>query len=227
MIVDYQKLVLCVATGGCLGDEHINAVNQLIRSQFPDLQRLWTPVLGQQLSYPQFNIVQGYAGFYYLQVLHSGADHWVTIEILSQEEDRVYDSVYLKPTYHTLRQISSIIKSMYSQINVFLEKVQYQKNSVNCGIFAVAFLTDLCHQLDPASCQYAHSRKLRKHLVQCFERRRMSPFLTSGSSKARPQINDLNVYCSCRLPYVLEHMKKKEVQMDEDVEMIQCDFCNK
>lgn len=53
-----------MATNGQLGDEHINAVNQLLRSQFPDLQGLCTPVLGQRLSFPEFNIVQGYAGFF-------------------------------------------------------------------------------------------------------------------------------------------------------------------
>ena len=53
-----------------------------------------------------------------------------------------------------------------------------------------------------------------------------SPFPSTASSKARPWINDLNVYCSCRLPYVLEHIKKEEVQTDGDVQMFQCDFCN-
>ena len=42
--VDYQKLVSCIATGGQLGDEHINAANLLLRSQFPDLQGLCTPL---------------------------------------------------------------------------------------------------------------------------------------------------------------------------------------
>lgn len=226
LIVDYQKLISCVATGGQLGDEHINAVNQLLRSQFPDFQGLCTPVLGQRLSFPEFNIVQGYAGFFYLQVLHTGADHWVTIEISSQEEVRVYDSVFLKPTYHTLKQIASIVKSKYSKIHILLEKVQCQKNAVDCGIYAVAFLTDLCHRLDPASCNYASSRELRKHLVECFQQGRMSPFPSVASSKARPLIKDLNVYCSCRLPYVLEYKKREELQADEDVKMIQCDFCS-
>lgn len=150
----------------------------------------------------------------------------MTIEISSQEEVRIYDSYYLQPTYHTLKQIASIVKSQYSQIHILLEKVQCQKNQVDCGIYAVAFLTDLCHRLDPSAFEYASSRELRKHLVQCFEQGRMSPFPSSASSKARPLINDLNVYCSCRLPYVLEYKKRKEVQTGEDVEMIQCDFCN-
>ena len=80
--------------------------NLLLRSQFPDLQGLCTPILGQRLSFPEFNAVQGYAGFYYFQyfqVLHTGSDHSVTVQILSQEEARVYDSVFLKPTFQTLK----------------------------------------------------------------------------------------------------------------------------
>ena len=185
-----------------------------------------TPVLGQRFSFPEFNTMQGYAGFPYLQVLHTGADHWVTIEIFSEKEVRVYDSVFLKQTYHTLKQIASIVKSRSHKIQILLEKVQCQKNAVDCGIYAVAFLTDLCHRLDPASCQYASSKELRQHLIECFEEGRMSPFPSTSRSKGRPMIKDLHIYCHCRLPYVLEHKMKREVQADEDKHMIQCDLCN-
>ena len=94
------------------------------------------------------------------------------------------------------------------------------------GIYAVAFLTDLCHRLDPASCQYASSKELRQHLIECFEEGRMSPFPSTSRSKGRPMIKDLHIYCHCRLPYVLEHKTKREVQADEDKHMIQCDLCN-
>ena len=90
----------------------------------------------------------------------------------------------------------------------------------------VAFLTDLCHRLDPASCKHVSYKELWKHLIQCFEQGRKSPFPSTSSSKATPLIKDLNVYCCCRLPYVLEHKKRGETQADEDTEMIQCDFCN-
>ena len=65
--------------------------------------------------------VFGSAGFDYFQVLHTGSDHWVTAQILSEEEARVYDSVLLKPTFHTLKQIASIMKSMYNQMQIILE----------------------------------------------------------------------------------------------------------
>jgi len=83
VIVDYQKLVSCVAAGRQLGDEHINTANQLLRSQFLDVQGLCSPVVGQRLCFPAFDIVQGYAGFSYFQVLHTGLCHRVTIQILT------------------------------------------------------------------------------------------------------------------------------------------------
>ena len=117
--VDYQKVVSCIASGSQLGDEHINAANLLLRSQFPDLQGLYMHTSARPTtSFPEFNAVQDYAGFDYFQVLHTGSDHWVTVQILSQEEARVYDSVFLKPTFHTLKQIASIVKSMYNQMQV-------------------------------------------------------------------------------------------------------------
>ena len=83
--------------------------------------------------------------------------------------------------------------------------MQCQKNAVDCGIYAVAFLTDLCHRLDPASCQYASSKELRQHLMECFEEGRMSTFPSTSRIKGRSQMKDLNIYCHCRLPYILEH----------------------
>ena len=94
VVVNYKGLILCISTGGRLGDEHINAANQLSWSQFPDIQGLCTPVLGQKLCFPKFITLKGYAGHSYLQILHTGEDHWITIEILSKEEVRVYNSIF-------------------------------------------------------------------------------------------------------------------------------------
>jgi len=71
VIFDYQKLVSCVAAGRQLGDEHINAANQLLMSQFPDVQGLCSPVVGQRLCFPAYDIVLGYEGFFFFQVLHT------------------------------------------------------------------------------------------------------------------------------------------------------------
>lgn len=227
VVVNYEKLISCISSGAKLGDEHVNAGNQLLRSQYHDIQGLCTPVLGQKLCFPEFNGLEGYAGCAYLQVLHTGADHWITIEILSDEEVRVYDSMFLKPTYHTLKQIASIVKSRHHQIQLSLAKVQFQKTANDCGVYALAFLTDLCHGIDPTTCDYASAQELRKHLIHCFKQGTMSPFPSTTRGKPEPPLMiSLPVYCSCRMPFVLEHLTKKQIPKDEDTGMIQCDFCN-
>ena len=84
-----------------------------------------------------------------------GEDHWITIKMNSDHEVDVYDSVFLEPSYNTLKQIASIAQCKTSTIELNLERVQVQRNSTDCGVYAIAFLTDLCHGKDPASCQYA------------------------------------------------------------------------
>ena len=223
MLIKYEKLISYIYSGGKLGDEHVNAANQLLRSQYPDMQGLCTPVLGQKLCFPEFNVLQGYAGHSYLQVLHTGADHWITIEIVSEEEVRIYDSMFLKPTYHTLKQIASIVKSRYHQIQMSLAKVQFQKTAVDCGVYALAFLTDLCHGIDPTTCDYASAQELRNHLIYCFRQGIMSPFPSTTRSKPEASlILSLPVYCSCRMPFVVEHLTKCNELMAELAISSQC-----
>ena len=221
----YQNLISAVENGEKLDDEHINAANQLLRSQFPDLQGLQSPLLGQRFCFPQFDVIMGYAGHGYIQVLHTGRDHWITIEILGEEEVRIYDSLFAKPTYCVMKQIASIVKSRSKQIHLLLEKVQCQKNAVDCGIYAIAYMTDLCYRVDPSSCCYKNSTLLRKHLIQCYTEGILTPFPSETSQKRRPSLYPLNIYCSCRLPFAVEHIKSQEVQPGEDTNMIQCEIC--
>ena len=51
VVIKYKKLIADVDKGDKLGDEHINAANQLLRSQFPDIRTriaitfTWTEIL--------------------------------------------------------------------------------------------------------------------------------------------------------------------------------------
>ena len=53
----YKKLIREVRNNEKLGDDHINAANQLLRSQFEELQGLSSPVMGQNLSFRTFDWV--------------------------------------------------------------------------------------------------------------------------------------------------------------------------
>ena len=91
-------------------------------------------------------------------------------------------------------------------------------------MYAIAFLTDLCHGKDPASCQYAGTVELRDHLITCFEYGQMSPFPSAVIANQKPLIKQLNVYCSCRLPCAIEHLKHSPTE--ETTTMSKCYICD-
>ena len=92
-------------------------------------------------------------------------------------------------------------------------------------------MTDLCHKIDPTARHYMYpnSKELREHLLQCFQQGVMTPFSSGDSLKLKPSVKNVNLYCSCRLPYILEHTKLECLPMNEaeDAQMIQCYFCNR
>ena len=73
-----------------------------------------------------------------------------------------------------------------------------------------------------AVCRYA-STEVRNHLVTCFENGHMTLFPSSAVKKKKALMKQVNVYCQCRLPYVLEHMKNPG---NEVAVMVQCYICD-
>ena len=51
----FDKLYIAIRQGKKLDDNHISAACKLLHRQFPDVQGLCTPVLGQNLSFPPVN----------------------------------------------------------------------------------------------------------------------------------------------------------------------------
>ena len=82
------------------------------------------------------------------------------------------------------------------------QKVQIQTNDDDCGLFALAFATDICHFSNPGGCGYEAS-SLRKHLVHCIENQHMSLFpRTHRRVNFYKSVKTLTVpiYCVCRMP---------------------------
>ena len=67
----FKKLITEVKNGEKLCDDHINATNQLLHGQFENVQGLSSLVVGQKLSFEQFDCRLGYAGYGYYQILHT------------------------------------------------------------------------------------------------------------------------------------------------------------
>ena len=60
-------------------------------------------------------------------------------------------------------------------IKVEWANVAKQTGGDDCGLFAIAFATSICHNRDPVRVQYKQE-KMREHLLQCFQKSFMEPF---------------------------------------------------
>ena len=123
----------------------------------------------------------------------------------------------------SILQIANIynrsIPSSQSSLPVEVLSVQQQRGTLDCGIFAVAFATEICHSNNPEGVVY-DQKKMREHLFQCFSDDkvtvfpRLSPQLEPLPRPTRVILN-INLYCHCKMP-----------QEFDDV-MVSCDTCSK
>ena len=60
-------------------------------------------------------------------------------------EVSVYDSMSGNLSKDTVYVIARMVKCEDEELMVKLMPVQHQTNSNNCGLFALAFATDICH----------------------------------------------------------------------------------
>ena len=94
-----------------------------------------------------------------------------------------------------------------------------QNNSVDCGLYAIAFITSYCFRKNLCFDLIFDSNKLRTHLLQCFENNTISEFpltsktISSRRKKKQKSIN-IQIFCTCYLPECFD-------------DMVQCDKCQK
>ena len=86
-------------------------------------------------------------------------------------------------------------------IGVSISPVAQQTNGTDCGVYAIAFATALCNNLDPTSLKF-NRRAIRDHHWQALQCGHLSTF---PFEKRRPQDQNklvrISVYCECRMPY--------------------------
>ena len=142
-----------------LQDVDIEAANKLLRHQFPELLGLYSPLLGQNLSFP---LTQDP----FVQILHVRGNHWLTVAGMSSSLIYIYDSRYDHADDDTRMLIAAIVRSNQSSITLKIQPTQFQLGSYDCGLYAIAYATDLAYGNDPASLQYTQ-KELREHFWNC------------------------------------------------------------
>ena len=181
-----------------LTDSEIHAGQLLLKKEFPFLDGLNdTSITGSHVVPAQSDFVQ---------IVNTGS-HWVCLTSIATGSAsgtvRIFDSLYLKPSSIAIEHACRMLMFPGDQVTLVNEKVQRQVGSNDCGLFAMAFATDLCNGLDPVNQRYEQGC-MRQHYVSCLENGSMVPFpkttkkvpLHIGSKKS-----SVAIYCVCRMPY--------------------------
>ena len=185
-----------------LHDSEIHAGQILLKEEFPHVDGLQDPAIRGELVLP--------AAYEFVQVVNVGR-HWACISTIGCQTGtiKVFDSLYRKPNSILLDHAFRMVVCPQDTVTFLNEKVQRQLGSSDCGLFALAFATDLCHGLDPSTQSY-NQKDIRQHYVHCLESRRMTPF-PKTNKRVQYHISwnktDVPIFCLGRLPNEREYVQ--------------------
>ena len=208
--------VSSIKNGEMLTDNAINIAQNILHHQYPLIGGLEDTVLGPCLN---FSVARGK----FVQILHDGSLHWVCVSNVGCTEPgsvNVYDSLNKgNIALHIKKQVASMLFHSHAMIKFHVKEVQQQENSVDCGVFAVAYATSILHGQNPEEMVY-DTKKLRQYLLTCIRSEKITPFpLTSGKPKSKKKTIKVKLFCSCRMPWDATDKALPDKQM------AQCDSC--
>ena len=185
---------------------HINAAQTLLSRQFSELSGFQLTNYSQR--YDKFQLASNNS----IQIHHTDAFHWaVSTSIRCPKSCRaqILDSMSGDLSSSMQCQLAKIygVTGKSDTMRVEISPVQQQAGSTDCGLFTIAFATDLAFGMDPVKISYQQSA-MREHFVKCLENEKMEQFPQSKCS-ARTNIlrgATIPVYCTCKMPESLDNM---------------------
>lgn len=112
----------------------------------------------------------------FVQILKTGS-HWVYLSTILTTPGtgtvKIFDSTYQKPNSIAVEHAPRMLIYPGSKVAFINEKFQRQVGASDCGLFYLAFATDLCHGLDHIKYDQG---AMRQHYVNCLENGAMVPF---------------------------------------------------
>lgn len=163
---DYE---IILDRSGWLNCDIIHRAQVLLYDANPSIEGFQRPTLGPARN---FDVVSGE----FIQLLHTGSDHWVCISSIGCLPGHVnlYDSLY-----HDIinQEVEEQTKDLLggSLVAINFVPVQQQTNSSDCGVFAIAFATCLTFEVDPSQITFEIQR-MRPHLASCLRNGALSLF---------------------------------------------------
>ena len=90
----------------------------------------------------------------YVQIIHTVGNHRITLAGIHGSVVKVYDSIKTLISNDTKEQIASLMVADKKHIDVLIEITQYQQDSSDYGLYAIAFITEVCFGNNPASYRF-------------------------------------------------------------------------
>jgi Ulp1 family protease len=192
----------CLEPGRWLHDNIITATQRLLQIQYPEINGLQSPVLGQKLAFAVHS-----NGAKFIQILNVKRNHWIMVTSITCETPNelkiIYDSLPSPDVpFKTQKQIASLFLCSCDKINLIFPDLQKQEGTSDCGLFSLAFATSVCAGQDPSTIHYIQN-KFRSHLASCLKQNEITLFPKQKRKRKTIkglQVKSIKIYCSCRLP---------------------------
>ena len=146
-----------------LDDKIIGAAQKLLLHKFPSLNGLRCTLVQDDIGVWVNN---------YVQILHCRSNHWITVSTISCQPGKikVYDSLHNDVDIATKNKLE---KTFARKLQYIVPRVQKQKGTKDCGLFAVAVATNLAYGIKTFKFD---QDQMRRHLCACFEASEMTIF---------------------------------------------------
>ncbi|XP_053382469.1 uncharacterized protein LOC128549555 [Mercenaria mercenaria] len=151
------------------------------------------------------------------QIHYNGSHHWLmSYQISENEPVCILDSLKSQRTLNNSLaiQLSQIYDNHKDSLKALIPEIQRQENSSDCGVFAVAYLTELLmtnFTVDVSTIRFDIS-KMRAHLYECISKCSFSAFPKINKMPKMPckdaRVQTVRLYCTRKLPDIVEDMVK-------------------
>ncbi len=152
--------------------DEIDFASYLLANEYPHIDGFQSTLL---FSVLHNGGVVGTPSGQFVQILHTGSNHWVTASnrfCPPKNQVCIYDSLSTVMYNKEKRILSWLLSPVEYHCLVTYPAVQQQSNSSNCGLFAIAFAFALCCNLRSENCQFREGG-LRAELVSSFRKRQI------------------------------------------------------
>lgn len=176
-----------------LNDNHVSCAIILLKQQFPDFGGLAFTLKQQSLKPIESQS---------LQILLIYGNHWVaasTVNCTSDTDILLYDSLYTTPNQEVKHLLAKLVHTSKPEFSVGVANVSKQSGAYDCGLFAIAFITDIVFGRNPCFQVYKQG-EMREHFLKCIEQKKMEPFPISRNRRAVTtfKVVRVKVHCYCR-----------------------------